>query len=204
MDEESLRNWFDDLKKVLEESYLQHTEPWKQSGFSGPEERWISCRKPIADGIDKDGSFLDIGCANGYLLECVIKWNEERGIKIIPYGIDLSEKLIGLAKKRLPQYKSNLYVGNGLTWNPPLKFDYVRTEAIYVPEELQERYIRRLLSDFVVDDGKLLVAEYRGRKDSTSKKWIDEFLRKWNLSIESVKSGFYEDKELTRIVVVRK
>jgi len=204
MDEESLRNWFENLKNVLEESYLQHTEPWKQSGFSGPEERWIKCRKPIADCMTKSGTFLDVGCANGYLLECVVKWNEKRGIKTKPYGLDLSEKLINLARKRLPQYESHLYVGNGLTWKPTNKFDYVRTEAIYVPEELQEYYIKRTLNEFVNDGGKLLVAEYRGRKDTGTNKWIDEHLNEWNLSVENIKSGYYEGKELTRVAVIRK
>lgn len=105
--------WFDSLKQELESAYIRHEEPWKQSGFSGPEERWIKCRKPIADCIEESGSFLDIGCANGYLLECILRWTAERGISVIPYGIDLSEKLVKLAKKRLPEYSKNLYTGTG-------------------------------------------------------------------------------------------
>lgn len=69
MDKIQQKQWFSSLRKQLEEAYLQHDEPWKQSGFSGPEERWVACRKPIADCVEKSGSFLDIGCANGYLLE---------------------------------------------------------------------------------------------------------------------------------------
>ena len=73
MDETEQQQWFSSLKKELENAYLQHSEPWKQSGFSGPEERWIAYRKPIVDCIEKSGSFLDIGCANGYLLECILR-----------------------------------------------------------------------------------------------------------------------------------
>ena len=76
-----LKNWFNNLCNVLENAYLSSEEPWKQSGFSGPEERWINLRKPIADCVNSTGSFLDIGCAIGYLLECLIKWTYERGKK---------------------------------------------------------------------------------------------------------------------------
>jgi len=204
MDQRSLNDWFENLKNVLEEAYLQHNEPRKQSGFLGPEEAWIQCRKPIADCLDKSGTFLDIGCANGYLLECVAKWSKERGIEIIPYGLDLSERLIGLARERLPKYESHFFVGNGWTWNPPMKFDYVRTEVVYVPEELQEKYVKRLLNEFINVNGKLLVAEYRSRKDTESRKWIDEYLKEWDLTVEFINSGYYEGKELTRFAVIEK
>lgn len=131
-----LARWFSSTKETLEVAYLQHTEPWKQSGFSGPEERWVRVRKPIADCVDEPGAFLDIGCANGYLLECVMKWTAERGISIVPYGLDISERLVELAKARLPAYRDNLCVGNGWDWDNPRRFHHVRTELVYVPDHL--------------------------------------------------------------------
>jgi hypothetical protein len=89
MDDKELSEWFYSLKETLEQAYLQHKETWKQSGFSGPEERWVKVRKPIADCVAESGTFLDIGCANGYLLECLLKWIGERGLSIVPYGLDL-------------------------------------------------------------------------------------------------------------------
>jgi SAM-dependent methyltransferase len=197
-------DWFSSLKKELEDAYLQHNEPWKQSGFSGPEERWVACRKPIADCIERSGSFLDIGCANGYLLECILKWTAARGINITPYGLDLSEKLVELAKKRLPQYKNNIYVGNGWTWQNPVRFDYVRTEVVYVPDELRRQYIERIMDKYLADEGKLLITEYRSSKDPTDKLWLDETLKKWKFSIIRQASGVYDNKELTRVWVIAK
>ncbi len=155
-----LDSWFDNIREVLETAYLLNKEPWKQSGMSGPEERWISLRKPVADCIDKSGSFLDIGCANGYLLEYCIKWTAERGINIDPYGLDISPKLLELAKKRLPQFASHFFGGNALTWLPPRKFDFVRTELVYVPAEYEKRYLEFILKNHLEPDGKLLVANY--------------------------------------------
>ncbi len=199
-----LQRWFSSFKKELEEAYLQHEEPWKQSGFSGPEERWIAYRKPIADCVEESGSFLDIGCANGYLLECILRWTGERDLSIIPYGLDLSEKLVELAKNRLPGYKDNFYKGNGWLWNNPIRFDYVRTEIVYVPEYLQKQYIERIINEYLVQRGKLLVTEYRLRQDPISKPWIDRMLKDWGLNISKQTSGYYDNKELTRVFVITK
>jgi SAM-dependent methyltransferase len=165
MNQDKLESWFSHLKDTLENVYLSSDEPWKQSGFSGPLERWVACRKPIADCVDSSGSFLDIGCANGYLLESVLGWTKHRGISIVPYGIDLSQRLVELARERLTEYRNNICVGNGLLWDPPRKFDYVRTELCYVPDEFQKKFVIRLVDEFLSKNGKLLVAEYRSRKD---------------------------------------
>ena len=198
------QEWFDSLKKELEQAYLQYTEPWKQSGFSGPEDRWIRCRKPIVDCIEKLGTFLDIGCANGYLLECILKWTSKRDLNIIPYGLDLSAKLITLAKQRLPKYKNNLYVGNGWNWKNPIKFDYVGTEIVYVPECLQKEYIKRIIDLYLEEDGNLLLTEYRSKNDDVNKPWIDKILIDWGFNITKQVSGFDNDKELTRVLVIYK
>jgi len=202
MKPEKLKQWFDKMKQELESAYLMREEPWKQSGFAGPEERWIKCRKPVAECVDKSGSFLDIGCANGYLLECLMRWVSERGITIVPYGLDMSEKLIHLAKQRLTQYASNLFVGNAWHWKPHLRFDFVRSEMNVVPEELQKEYVTRLLNKFVLPSGKLLITGYRSSQDDFSKKWINEYLDEWGLKVAYSKSGFDAGKELARVVVV--
>jgi len=203
-DEGRSRQWFSSLKEELESAYLRHNEPWKQSGFSGSEERWIACRKPVADCVDKSGSFLDIGCANGYLLECILKWTGERGLNIIPYGIDLSEKLVTLAWQRLPEYATNIVVGNGLYWKSPVRFDFVRTELGYVPENFQERYLKRIIDLYLSPRGKLLVAEYRSKCAPADEPWLDTKLWHWGFSADKQVSGYFDNRELTRISVVIK
>jgi SAM-dependent methyltransferase len=160
MNPQELDAWFADVRGVLENAYLAHEEPWRQSGMSGPEGRWVSLRKPVADCMDRSGSFLDIGCANGYLLECCLKWAAERGLCIDPYGLDVSARLVELARKRLPAFAGHFYVGNAWYWNPPFRFDVVRTELVYVPGELEKRFIQRLLSDYLKPGGRLLIANY--------------------------------------------
>ena len=137
MEPDELDRWFENVHTVLENAYLSHSEPWRQSGMSGPEERWVSLRKPVADCINRPGAFLDIGCANGYLLECCLRWTAERGIQIDPYGLDVSAPLVELAKQRLPRFADHFFVGNSFTWLPPRRFDFVRTELVYVPGDYE-------------------------------------------------------------------
>ena len=166
MNPSELSAWFDHLHHTIETAYLSHDEPWRQSGMSGPEDRWTRLRKPIADCIDRPGSFLDIGCANGYLLECCLRWTAERDIQIDPYGLDLSEPLLELAKKRLPQYADHFFTGNAFSWLPPMRFDFVRTELVYVPADYEQQYVAFLLTHHLKPGGKLLVANYgEGRPD---------------------------------------
>lgn len=74
---------------------------------------------------------------------------------------------------------------------------------VYVPEYLGENFVRRLLELFVNPEGKLLIADYRSRKDNQPKPWIDEILQGWGFKVDDCKSAYYEGKELTRIAVIK-
>lgn len=75
MNDEELTRWFEANKNMLETAYLAGTHPWQQSGVGLRTPRsaqdWEVLRRPIADCLTNSGTFLDIGCANGYLLECI-------------------------------------------------------------------------------------------------------------------------------------
>ena len=203
MDDRELNRWFARVQQELEPSYLAAAEPWQQSGFSGPFERWVACRRTIADCMTAPGAVLDIGCANGYLLQCVLQWTAEKGIQIDPWGLDLSGKLVPLARSRLREHAAKLFVGNALTWRPPRTFDYVRTELCYVPEEYHGPYVSRLLDEYLCPGGKLLVAEYRSRRQSSAGPWVDDKLRDLGFAVESCVSGLWQGQELTRVAIVR-
>ena len=63
------------MRAIFEAAYLAEESPRGQSGFGGDEARWEAGGDPIADAIDRDGAFLDIGCANGHLLERLVRWS---------------------------------------------------------------------------------------------------------------------------------
>jgi len=200
-----LPDWFNAIRSLLENSYLAAETPWQQSGKSGPFEEWVRLRIPISECVETSGTFLDIGCANGFLLECLLDWAMRKGVRIEPYGVDYSPKLAALARQRLQGFAENIFVGNAWDWQPPLRFDYVRTEVCYVPMNLAAAYISRLLADFLVPGGKLLVAQYRSRREDLSGDWIDDYLSRLGFSVRGSKSGFSGDGlELTRVAVLQR
>jgi SAM-dependent methyltransferase len=67
-------------------------------------EYWIANRRPIAGAIRSDGTFLDIGCANGFLLVCLQRWSE---YTLTPYGIDTDPEGIAAARDLLPEFKNH-------------------------------------------------------------------------------------------------
>jgi SAM-dependent methyltransferase len=143
--------------EVYEEHYLASDDPRRQSGFGGDEARWEAARRPIVEAIDRDGSFLDVGCANGYLLESVVRWSEHR---LEPYGLDFSPRLVALARARLPDLADRIFLGDALEWEPPRRFDFVRSELVYAPEERRPELVERLLDRLVAPGGRLIVCGY--------------------------------------------
>jgi SAM-dependent methyltransferase len=191
----------------LEEKYLAGSNPREQSGFSRDECDWEHFRRPVISPVNRDGSFLDIGCANGLLMECVVRWAAQDGYTVEPYGLDISEKLVALARQRLPQWRDRIFTGNALEWYPPLRFDFVRTEMVYVPRHQRHLYAKRLLSRFVAPGGVLVVCSYGStrREGARIEPLVDEF-DAWGLPIEGMHDVASPDSEfvITRVVWIRK
>ena len=143
------RRFFDQEQALHEEKYLAGTNPRQQSGFGRDDRDWERYRRVVTDPIDRHGTFLDVGCANGLLMECTVRWANRNGHSIEPYGVDISLKLAELARGRLPQWQDRIFVGNALLWSAPFRFDFVRTEMVYVPKNLRQRYAERLLEEVV-------------------------------------------------------
>ena len=193
--------WEKMVRELLESRYLAGKTPWEQSGFFGTEERWERLRRPVLDAIDRSGSFLDIGAANGYLLECLLKWGREKDLTLEAFGLDILDSLVTLARQRLPC--ATFFVGNAMVWDPPRQFDFVRTELIYAPPERQEEYIAGLYYDFLAPEGNLLVCDYRRRETPQELPWVDEILSDWGFPIAKTFRGNDPDGlELTRVAVV--
>ena len=160
MDAAALQHWFEEQKLTLEREYSRHDDPVRQSGFGGGAERWRAERAPILDAVDADGDLLDVGCANGYLLESLVTWARERGRAIVPHGVDFSEKFIELAERRLPQQAAHFRVANAWDWTPPRKFRFVYALLDAVPREHMGEYANRLLERCVEPGGRLIVGHY--------------------------------------------
>jgi SAM-dependent methyltransferase len=173
--------WFAGMAAIFDAAYPEGDNPRAQSGFGGDEERWESARRPIADAIDGDGTFLDVGCASGYLLECLVRWSPHR---IEPYGLDFAPAVAALARRRLPHWADRIFVGNALTWEPPFRFDFVRTELVYVPEERRRRLVERLLREVVSPGGRLIVCGYGSPRSGVRADPVAEHVRTYGFEPE--------------------
>ena len=176
----------------LESAYLKHDDPIRQSGFSGGAVRWRDERGPILDAIDTDGDILDIGCANGYLLKCLVKWGGERGLTLTPHGLDLGGRLIELAKGRLPKHACNFHVGNAWDWEPDRKYRYVYMLYDCLPLDYLSEGVSRLLSRVVAPEGRLIIGAYGSKSDSIPPFDIGGFLESAGFVVAGMAEGGVE------------
>jgi hypothetical protein len=148
--------FYADNVRTLERSYLRGQTPQEGSGFGGGVQAWRQARRHLTEAIRADGTFLDVGCANGLLMESVAAWCAERGLAVEPYGIDLAPRLVGLARRRLPHWADRIWLGNAIDWIPPdgQRFDYVQ------PQRRADLVRHHLASTIRPGTGRLLVSEY--------------------------------------------
>jgi hypothetical protein len=146
----------------LERVYLDATTAEGGSGFTGTPEEWRAAREPVTDGIERNGSFLDLGCANGLLMESVVTWCGERGLVIEPYGLDIGPGLVERARQRLPHWSDRIWRGDAATWVHPdgMRFDYVHALLDCAGRDQQGALVDHVLDRVVAPHGRLLGSLY--------------------------------------------
>jgi hypothetical protein len=96
------------------------------------------------------------------LMEDLVRWSP---YELEPYGLELAPELAALARRRLPRWADHIFVANALTWRPPRRFDFVRTELGYVPSSRRADLLAHLLENVVAPSGRLIVCQYSGRTE---------------------------------------
>lgn len=174
------RGWHDAIRAVIVPAYLAARDARGGSGHHGSAEEWERTRSPLMTAVEHPGDFLDIGCANGLLMESVHGWGAERSLAIEPYGVEIAAELAGLARRRLPRWADRIWVANAADWTPPRRWDYVRTGLEYVPDDHAEAYLAHLLAHVVAPDGRLIIGKSNERRREIS---IGDRLRSWGLAV---------------------
>jgi serine protease inhibitor len=155
-------SYFADGVRLLEPAYLRAGTPEGGSGFGGGPAQWRARRAMIVEGLHRDGTFLDIGCANGLLMESVREWAAERGRSVEPYGIDIAPGLVALARRRLPHWADRIEEGNALDWRPAdgRRFTFVHVLADCVPRARLGELIRHV-RELAEPGGRVLLSVYQ-------------------------------------------
>lgn len=159
--------WFEGIEEVLGDAYLAASDPRAQSGKSGDEVDWRWSRELILDALPegtRSAHVLDVGCANGYLMESLERWGKERSLQVEPHGLDISPRLAAFAQRRLPAWADRIEVGNVLEHAPKRRYQLVATGLDYVPPARRRESIERLFRDYLVPGGRVVLRPERVRK----------------------------------------
>ena len=127
---------------------------------------WRAKRWHLTVPMDRDGTWLDVGCANGHLLVTLLQWAAERGVAIEPDGLELLPRVAALARRLHPQLADRIWTGSVTGWTPPARFTYVTATDDVVPPDWLGRLVDRLLDRFVAPGGRLVVSSYTDGGDA--------------------------------------
>jgi len=182
--------WHRAMADLVVPAYLASETPWAQSGKSGGEALWEEARSHVADAIERDGTFLDVGCASGYLMECIVRWSRHR---VEPYGLEIASELAALARRRLPQWADRIFVGNALTWTSPRRFDFVRTGLEYVPPPRRRDLIAHLL-EFC---DRLIIGSFN---EEAEERTLEHAIESWGFRVTGRSERAHADPRVVRRV----
>jgi SAM-dependent methyltransferase len=163
--------WHAAAAALVVPAYLAAATPQGGSGSSRDEAGWEYARSLVADATRPGQSFLDVGCANGLLMESMARWG---GVE--PYGLEISPELAALARRRLPVWSDRIWVGNALDWPAPRRFDVVRTGLDYVPSARRRELVEHLLS-FA---GRVVVGVHNEEREART---LERLVASWGFSI---------------------
>jgi SAM-dependent methyltransferase len=152
----------DDITALFsDEELAKHIE---EANSGGGYEYWKAARYFVTEAIHKDGTFLDVGCANGFLMKCLLSWSNN---SITPYGVDNRAEVIEKAKLLFPEITNNFVHldGDNLkdleTKKMPLSYDFVYRN--YWKLDTDEKYTKEqilTLLDHTKEGGRSIIGMY--------------------------------------------
>ena len=150
--------WHNAMADLIKQPYLQAESIFAQAGHGGDAHSWEKSRGFIAEALHRNGTFLDVGCANGLLMESVQRWGAAQGLTIAPYGLEIVPELAALARQRLPQWSKRIFEGNIRSWQPTdLRFDYTLIRPSYAPPKRLPDLVRHTLRHILKPNGRLII-----------------------------------------------
>jgi hypothetical protein len=167
--------WHEAMAAIIVPAYLAGPTAEAGSGHSGTPADWKYSRGIVAEAISGHETFLDVGCANGLLMDSVHRWTGAE-----PYGLEIAPQLVAHARRRYPQWRDRIFVGNALGWQPPIRFDVVRTGLEYVPRRRRQELVAHLLEDVVVDGGRLVIGKFN---EAAGRRALEEEVAAWGFRI---------------------
>jgi tRNA (uracil-5-)-methyltransferase TRM9 len=127
----------------------------------------------IEEYVKKGDKVLDFGCGNGRLLELF------NGKNVAYFGLDISEKLLEIAKKKYPSERANFQkiTGSGSLAFPENSFNAVYSVAVlhHLPGAKRRLEIVKELKRVLKPEGKVIITVWH----LWQKKYIKNILQNW-------------------------
>lgn len=120
-------------------AYNQITHLWESEDFN--KSNGIEQHEKAIAFVEKKGKALDVGCGcTGRFINLLL----ENGFD--PEGVDVSEEMIKLARKRHPEVK--FHQQDICDWNIPQTYDFITAwDSIWhIPLDQQEKVLKKLIS----------------------------------------------------------
>jgi SAM-dependent methyltransferase len=153
---------------------------------------WEQARRVILAGVHRRGDFLDVGCANGLLMESLTSWSAEQGTPLRLHGLEVSDALAQRARESSPALAGRIQIGDVMTWVPPQRFDYVRIELVYAPPGARGTLVLRCLGSLVADGGRLIVCSYRSTGEDNAAD-LSDTLTDWGHRVAGTAQALGDD-----------
>jgi SAM-dependent methyltransferase len=147
----------------LEENYVAADERgdiFGGSGSSGDMAYWEKRRRVIASAFDRDGTWLDVGCANGLLMTTLPNWVAEKGFAIEAHGLELSARVAARARIRFPHLADRIWTGNVMSFEPPIRFDSVTALSDAAAPNRCAAMVERIASLYLKKGGRVILSCY--------------------------------------------
>ncbi len=153
---------------------------------------WYDHRSPVVKAINRSGTVLDVGCANGFLLRCLIKWSKHN---LVPYGVEPDKALLDKCKTmfpglehhfaKLPLHKLEQTKRMGL----PERFDFVYWcvwDNFHFDDKRFDGWLERAYGA-VKEGGRLILGFYDGDLTPINKKiaWLNKNFRRVENRLDS-------------------
>ena len=167
------------MKKEIAEKILKETE----FGYDSMAEKFSETRKYfwrslefIADYVKKGDNVLDFGCGNGRLLDLFIDKNVDY------LGLDISEKLINVAKEKYPEKADNfqkISSSDSLTL-PNDSFNTIFSIAVFhhFPSRKYREDVAKELYRVTKKDGHIIITVWNLWQKKYIKNIIDNWINK--------------------------
>jgi 2-polyprenyl-3-methyl-5-hydroxy-6-metoxy-1,4-benzoquinol methylase len=147
------------------EAYNQITHLWENEEFNRL--NGIEQHERAIAFVKNRGHALDVGCGcTGRFIDLFL------GNGFEPEGVDVSEKMIKLAKERHPEI--NFYKQDICAWDVPKKYDFITAwDSIWhIPLDQQEKVLTKLVSS--LNSNGVLIFSFGGTDEEDDHK--DDFM----------------------------